>query len=128
MKDVKEFPPDTVKKGKVYLPCKLTQKEIYESGKSLADALKRVDECEVRLEGMKQQIKAEITQAQGEAAKFRSLVATEVEHRMVDVEVRLDWRRGKKETVRMDTGELLRTDDITDEERQRELNLSTEKK
>ena len=110
-------------KGKIYLPCKLTQKEIYEAGKSLADALKKKTEHEVRLETFKQQVKAEITSAEGEAQKFQGLVSSEIEYRMVDVETRFDFKTGRASVVRMDTGELLKTREITDEERQRLLPL-----
>lgn len=108
-----------VEKGKAYLPCILTQKEIYDAGKSLTDALKRRAECENRLDSVKQQIKGEATAADGDIAKYGALVSSEKEHRMVDVEVRFDFPLGKKETVRMDTGELIKTERITDEERQK---------
>lgn len=117
------------KGGKAYLACKLTEPEIKAAGKSLAEALSRRAECEGRLESVKQQIKAEITQAEGDAAKFQQLVATEVEHRMIDVDWVFDFKAGIKETVRTDTGEVVRRDPITDEERQRELPIepTTEK-
>lgn len=108
-----------VEKGNAYLPCVLTQKEIYDAGKSLSDALKRRAECENRLDAVKQQIKGETTQAEGDIAKFSALVSSEKEHRMVDVEVRFDFKADTKTTVRMDTGEIIKSERITDEERQR---------
>lgn len=108
-----------IEKGKAYLPCILTQKEIYDAGKSLTDALKRRAECENRLDSVKQQIKGEMTSAEGDIAKYQQLVSSEKEHRMVDVEVRFDFKAGTKETVRMDTGELIKTERISEEERQK---------
>lgn len=108
-----------IEKGKLYLQCSLTAKEIYEAGKSLSDALKRVRELENRLDSVKQQIKGEMTTAEGDVAKYSGLVSSEKEHRMVDVEVRFDFKANKKEVVRIDTGELIKTDTITDEERQK---------
>lgn len=123
MAQTQEVEQTKTTKGKAHLPCKLTQKEIYEAGKSLADALKRKSECEVRLESFKQQVKAEITTAEGEASKFQGLVASEIEYRMVEVEARFDFKAGRKTIIRMDTGEIIRTENITEDERQRMLPL-----
>jgi hypothetical protein len=108
-----------IEKGKLYLQCTLTSKEIYEAGKNLSDALKRVRELESRLDSVKQQIKGEMTTAEGDVAKYSSLVSSEREHRLVDVEIRFDFKANRKETVRMDTGEIVKTDTISDEERQK---------
>lgn len=118
-------PATRTKKGKLHLACRLKPQEIYEAGKSLAEALKTRAEAEVRLEAFKQQVKADITQAEGQAAKYQSLVASEIEFRMVDVEVRYNFPAGEKEVVRMDTGEIVRIERITDEERR--LEIDTEK-
>lgn len=111
------------KGGTAYLICKLTQDEVKRAGKNLAEALQRKRELESRLESVKQQIKGEITSAEGDAQKFEQLVATESEGRMVPVDLRFDFKRSVKETIRTDTGEVVKSEPITDEERQRELPL-----
>ncbi len=120
-----EAPQDITwrKGGTAYLICKLTADEVKRAAKSLAESLQRKREMESRLESVKQQIKGEITSAEGDAQKFEQLVATESEGRMVPVDLRFDFRRSVKETIRTDTGEIVKSEPITDEERQRELPL-----
>ncbi len=109
------------KGGTAYLSCKLSREEVHTSGKSLAEAIQRKAMCEARLDEVKAQVKGEITQAEGDIAKFQALVSTEREYRMVSVDICFDFARGVKETIRTDTGEIVKTEALTDEDRQREL-------
>lgn len=121
--EVPAAPPEKVwkKGGTAYLLCRLTPEEVKTAAKNLAESLKRRRELEVRLDSVKQQIKGEMTTAEGDAQKFEQLVATESEHRMLPVDICFDFRRGVKDTVRTDTGEIVKTEAITDEDRQRQL-------
>lgn len=85
-----EVPELRIKKGKDHLECKLTPQEVHESGKALAEALRQRSEIEKRAESFKQQLKADVSTVDGQIQKFQSLVATETEFRMVDVEIVLD--------------------------------------
>lgn len=121
-KPAADHPPTMrTKKGKAHLEYKLTPQEVHAAGKDLADALKRRAQAEAKLETFKQQVKAEMAEADGQILRNQALVANESEYRMIDVEIRYDFKAGEKEIVRMDTGELVKKERITDEERQLEL-------
>lgn len=108
-------------KGNLYLECKLTEAELKESGKKLADGIQKKTEVESRVESFKTQAKAEVAEIDATIGKMSALVNNEKEFRMVECEISWDFKKGVKTFIRKDTGEVAKTERITEEERQREL-------
>lgn len=111
------------KEKREWLPCKLSQAELMQFSKDLANSYERRNEIESNLETFKSQIKAQLAEVDGNIQKFSGLVSCEVEYRMIDCEILYDFKSGKRTLTRKDTGEVIRTDDITGEERQMELKV-----
>jgi hypothetical protein len=108
-------------KGNLYLECKLTEAELKESGKKLADAIQKKTEVEARVESFKTQAKGEIAEIDATIGKMSALVNNEKEFRNVECEITWDFKKGLKSFIRKDTGEIAKTEKISEEERQREL-------
>lgn len=104
--------------GTLYLEARLTEAEIRESGKRLAEGIERRAIAEGRMDTFKTQIKAELAEIEAVILKQTSMVATEREFRLVPVEIEYDFEAGKKTFVRKDTGEIVKTEPISEEERQ----------
>jgi hypothetical protein len=101
----------------------LTPAEVHETGKVLVEAMRRLDEVEDRRKIFNQQTKAEIGQIVATIETARNKVSSETEFRDVDCEVRFFFSRngGEKDFVRLDTGEVVRTEKVSNEDRQGEL-------
>lgn len=110
-------------KEKHYLECLLTEEELKQAGKELADAFKRKNAIEADLETFKTQKKAEVTQCEGDIAKNAALVNAGKEMRMVECETTLDFNSGKRTVVRVDNGLVVAERKLTAEEKQLELNV-----
>ncbi|HEY5234797.1 MAG TPA: hypothetical protein VIJ14_01355 [Rhabdochlamydiaceae bacterium] len=109
------------KKVKITLECKLTEAELKASAKALAESLRKNAALESQLETFKSQIKAQITQEEGTISEHTNRLNSEKEFRLVDCEITFDYQKGIKTTIRKDTGEQIREEKITDEERQMHL-------
>ena len=105
-------------KGVIYLECRLTPEEIRMASKALAEAIQRKEATEARIEAFRTQAKAEIAELDASIQKNSSLVNNEKEFRNVTCEIQFDWRAGTKTFVRVDTGEVVRTCSISEDERQ----------
>lgn len=108
--------------GKVvlHLPCRLTAQEVHEAGKLLVESMRRRDEAEDRKKTFNQQIKAEMGAIAATIETARAHVMSETEFRDVECEVRFYFHRngGEKDFVRLDTGEVVKTEKVTNDERQ----------
>lgn len=115
--------PGRVGKQVLWLPCKLREDEVREAGKTLAESLRRRDEIEEGRTAINKKMKAEIAEVEGTIASTQDKVASETEYRHVECEVRYFFGRGRgeKDFIRTDTGELVRTENVTDEDRQTKL-------
>lgn len=109
------------RKLNIALECRLTDDELKASAKTLAEALRQRGAHESSLETFKSQIKAQITQLDGTVAEMTNRLNSEKEFRQVECETTFDYKEGMKTTVRKDTGEQVRFEKITDEERQLHL-------
>lgn len=109
------------RKVKMSLECRLTEEELKASAKTLAEALRQRGQHESSLETFKSQIKAQITQLDGVISEQTGRLNSEKEFRQVECETTFDYKTGFKITVRKDTGEQVREEKITDEERQLHL-------
>lgn len=113
---------------KIYLECKLTDAELKDCSKKLAEAISRKTRIENSLEGFKSEKKAEIQSCDGEISLMSEKVNSEKEFRSVDCSIEYDFKRSKKTITRKDNGEIYKVEDITDEERQEELLLQEKTK
>jgi hypothetical protein len=113
------------KTGKGWLPleCRLTEDEVREAGKQLAEALNQKEAAESKRAAFLTQIKSYVAVLESMVLKNQSLVLQEKEVRNVECEVRYFFSRngGEKEWCRLDTGEIVKVEPVTDEERQRSL-------
>lgn len=104
---------------KLLLECKLTDAELKAAGKELADGLNKKAQVENQIETFKAQKKAEISAMDAAIARNTVLVNSEKEFRSIECRVEYDFgRRGVKSFFRLDNGELVKTEPITNEERQ----------
>lgn len=100
------------------LEVALTEKELKEASKVLAESFRAKNALEAEIDTFKAQKKAEITKLDGVISLNAGLVNNEKEFRAVECEIRFEWERGNKVITRMDTGEEMRTEPITNAERQ----------
>jgi len=112
-----------IMKEKHYLEVQLTEDELKQDGKELADSFKRKNAIEAEMETFKAQKKAEVTQCEGDIAKNAALVSAGKEMRMVDCEVTLDFNAGKRTVARIDNGIIVNERKLNDDEKQLELNV-----
>ena len=117
-----EAAPKT-QKASLYLECRLTDDEMKSCSKTLAESIRQRDQLLADIETFKAQRKAEIVALDGTIAKMSSMVNSEKEFRDVRCEVIFNFEKGFKTYVRLDTGEEVKHDPITDAERQAEFNL-----
>lgn len=113
---------------KIYMECRLTNEELKECAKKLAEAISRKTRIENSLESFKAEKKAEVQSCEGEISLMSEKVNSEKEFRGVDCSIEFDFKKGKKTTKRKDTLEVFKVEDISDEERQEELLLQEKAK
>lgn len=104
-----------------YLPCKLTESELKDYSKQLANSYDRRMEVEAGLATFKSQAQSQVKSIEGDIGRLSNLVSAEVEYRSVDCEMVYDFIHDEKILTRRDTGEVLRTDKLTNDEKQMEL-------
>jgi hypothetical protein len=109
------------------LECRLTDAELKAFSKELADALNKKAQVENQLETFKAQKKAEVSALDATIARNTVFVNSEKEFRLVECRVEYDFTgKGIKAYFRLDNGELVKTDPITNEERQTMMPHSAE--
>lgn len=102
------------------LEVRLTEEELKGFGKQIAGAIAKRTRIENELEDFKSQKKAELTAVESIITQCSQLLNSEKEFRLVECKVEFDWKgKGTKTTTRMDTGEVIRSEGISNEERQR---------
>jgi hypothetical protein len=110
-------------KANLYLECVLTEDELKNYSKQMADSFSKRQRAEDSLKSMQTQMKAEI---QGHEAKM-NLCAEKVnsgkEYRDVECEIVYNWDKKEKEYVRKDTGEIAKTEIIDEKDLQEHLDL-----
>jgi hypothetical protein len=104
---------------KVPLEVRLTEAELKAAGKAMAEAINKRNRIEGEVETFKAQKKAELAAIEAEVSRNAVLVNSEKEFRLVECSVDYDFdKKGVKTYTRVDTGEIVRTEPITNEERQ----------
>ena len=105
------------------LPCILTEEEFRDRSKALGQELQNRDGLEAEKKAYTSQIAAKINESTAIISGLQARINTGREYRMVDCQVQIDWIKKEKQWVRIDTGEVVRTDVISDEDLQTRAEL-----
>lgn len=100
------------------LPVRLTKSELLERGNSLALAREHYTRQRGEAKAAAAVAKADLEEIEGEVDRLAGIVRAKAEPRPVETRVVRDYERGVVDTVRLDTGELVRTRAMTEQERQ----------
>jgi hypothetical protein len=92
-----------------YLPVQLTQKEIDDKAKKVVALLGEADEIEEKMKGEAAVHKEALKEIKATATDLRKQVLSGTERRLVEVSEERDLSLGEARTVRLDTGEVVRT-------------------
>lgn len=101
-----------------FLPCRLTNDEVFEAGIALAKITQDIKATEDRHTSIKSQLKAELQALESEQRKLAKAVATREEDRNVRVEIVYDYGELSVTEYREDTGQKLSARTMTEAERQ----------
>src|SRR3972149_385804 len=105
------------------LSCQLTREEVEERARESAQLLERRDQFEDELKSAQKSGKARLTEMEAELRRLATEVRDRAVLRLTQCERRLDYDAGTVSEVRGDTGEVIQTRKMTDDEKQRELDL-----
>lgn len=103
------------------LPVKLTDKERMECADALANAIQSAADARNKKKSIVKNLDREIAEIDQEAIELRDAVATGREYREVIVHRVFDFEKATVTESRTDTGEVIRSRGMTDEERQATL-------
>lgn len=111
-------------KEKVYLPCKLSDEELQERGKSLAGSHVSLKVLEQRKKEFNDQNKSQVAGVEASIELLSQQISTGIEHR----DVTCFWRFSdpdpdRKTLVREDTFEVVRIEEMTEDDLQSDLNF-----
>lgn len=109
---------------KELLPCQLTEREKLSKGQELVARLGEKEELEERMKSAASAFKRQITVKDEESRKLSGEIRTGIEHRQIECRVIASFAQNSVETMRMDTGEVIRSRAMLPEERQGALELS----
>lgn len=107
------------------LTCDLTEDEWRNRAKDLASAHQEAEAQEERKKSITAELNADLKIAKAKESKLAGIVATRSERREVTVELKYDYEQGRVIRTRTDTNEVISDREMTDNERQAELDLST---
>ena len=103
------------------LPCELTEDELRERGKTLANLIRRRTSAKDDLAEFRTEITNDIKGFDKGIEHLSRVICAEAEERSVDVTISRDFDANTKTWVRDDTGEEVRLEEIPVEERQQQL-------
>lgn len=107
-----------IEKGRQMLKCEFTREELEEFAGQMARAVAEQEAASADLESVKTQIKYRITEASGTITSSAEKIRSGYEYRPVDVTTTKDFIDGTVTAARHDTGEVILSRKMTDEERQ----------
>lgn len=108
-------------KVREYLKCVLTETELRENGITLARANTKVAELEANKKAFNDQIKADISAAESEIGRLSSMLQNGYEFRQVECAVERDYSNQIATVYRLDTGETVKTWQMSPDELQGHL-------
>ena len=103
------------------LPVKLTQEEIIEFAKSLAKTTNELRDCEARKMEVTSQFAADLKKLKATTDSISIKISNGYEYREVECSWDFDYKGDTKTLYRKDTGETVRTTQLTIEDRQGKL-------
>lgn len=103
------------------LPVKLTDEERMQRADALANSLQAIADAKNKKRRIVKDLDKEIAEVEQESVDLRDAVATGREYREVIVHRVSDYEKAIVTEHRTDTGEVLRSRAMTDEERQQKL-------
>ena len=103
------------------LPVQLTQEELMEKAKELAKLQQDKASAEEQAKSAAATYKDRIASAQSNISILSRDICNGYEYRQVPCQWEFDWSAGKKRLVRNDTGETIKTEMITQDDRQADL-------
>ncbi len=106
------------------LPVVLTQDEIRHRGEALAAALSKITEIDSTLQVAKERAKGAKEPVNKEIAKLTRQIRSRKEDRSVECITVKDFRQHCAETIRQDTGEVVRTRPLTAQEMQTKMKVT----
>lgn len=110
-------------------PVKLTPEEIVEHGDSLAKANIDIEQVEKELANVKKQYASKTAALEASISSHSMFITTKEEWRDVECQWQFDFKKGIKDLVRLDTGEIIESQiKVTDNDRQKMLPLGKKKK
>jgi len=116
-----------MKKTICRLRCLLTDEEKINVGRQLAEATNDLEEIEEDKKQVVADFKAKSTAAEALISSLGNKLRSGYEFRDVSCFINFDQpEKGQKQTVRSDTGEVVSTEIMSEEEKQRELALEEE--
>lgn len=118
----KGIPPKVVKISEE-LSCELNEVEWNNRAHELAEAHSFTEATKERKKSVMAELNADLKIAEAKETKLSNIVSTNSERREVTVEVRYDYEVGKVTKTRTDTGEIISEREMTDDERQSQLDL-----
>lgn len=105
------------------LSCELNEVEWQNRARELAEAHKEVAHQEQRRKDIMKELGHDVSMAKTKESKLADTVATRRELRDVTVEVKYDYELGTVTKTRTDTNEVISEREMTDSERQSELDF-----
>jgi hypothetical protein len=124
-KEVKPEKPAPIrppKKTEQSLRVNFTEKELLEIGKKLAEANRELEAAEAEKKGITGTLKAKCDSIASRISLHSGELTNGYTYRQIPCEIRFDSPdRGQKQTVRLDTGEVIETQAMTLHEMQAEL-------
>jgi hypothetical protein len=115
-------PPKVVKVAEE-LSCDLNDVEWNNRAQELADAHRETNSQKERKKSVMAELNADLKIAEQKETKLANIVASRSERRDVTVEVKYDYELGSVTKTRTDTNQTISERDMTDDERQSELEL-----
>lgn len=106
------------------LPCELTEYEVAERAKTLAELHAKQDKLEVEKKAVVDDFKGKLDHVERDMKILARQVRDRSEHRDVEVDERLDDIRFVIETFRLDTGEIIRSRPMTQDEKTEAMQAS----
>lgn len=103
------------------LSCELNEIQWQTAARDLADSNKEVATQEQRKKDINKELTHDVDLAKAKRNKLADMVSTRRELREVTVEVKYDYELGTVTKVRTDTEEVISSREMTDQERQAEL-------
>ena len=128
MTEEKKETKEEVKTQNEYVKHEFNKEEMEEMHKELAEKTSQLRRKEEEKKSIVSQFGADITKLETATLSLADKINLRYEHRMLKCEVKYNWKTGKKEIIHPETKKAIRTDPVTEEERQQKLALDDKKK